>query len=213
MKKSGCDKQTQQEISTLIYRCDTKKVRRDEYGPFVSWHELKSTQMFCGVGGDLWRQLWVWTSMKDEDLPTCSLILRSSSMRYKVRAALSSVRGSTNTAGSTKPAGKNRRADVNTGMEAARGMTEVWEMKAAGERKKINTFKCVCESLLSLMYLQFIPHVQRLRIAARVCAVFSRQPVIKVVVMLYHRSEQISNFWKHARANKVCSVTLHSLTD
>lgn len=108
---------------------------------------------------------------------------------------------------------KNRRADVNTGMEAARGMTEVWEMKAAGERKKINTFKCVCESLLSLMYLQFIPHVQRLRIAARVCAVFSRQPVIKVVVMLYHRSEQISNFWKHARANKVCSVTLRSLTD
>lgn len=46
--------------------------------------------------------------MKDEDLPTCSLILRSSSMRYKVRAALSSVRGSTNTAGSTKPAGKKQ---------------------------------------------------------------------------------------------------------
>lgn len=86
-------------------------------------------------------------------------------------------------------------------------------MKAAGERKKINTFKCVCESLLSLMYLQFIPHVQRLRIAARVCAVFSRQPVITVEVMLYHRSEQISNFWKHARANKVCSMTLRSLTD
>ena len=85
-------------------------------------------------------------------------------------------------------------------------------MKAAGERKKINKFKCVCESLLSLMYLQFIPHVQRFKIAARVCAVFTRQPVIKVV-MLYHRSEQISNFWKCARANKVCSVTLHSLTD
>lgn len=36
---------------------------------------------------------------------TCSLILRSSSMRYRVRAARSSVRGSTSTAGSTRPAG------------------------------------------------------------------------------------------------------------
>lgn len=73
--------------------------------------------------------------------PTCSLILRSSSMRYKVRAALSSVRGSTNTAGSTKPwrgereGGKCQRKMKRRGEEKEGGRNSE-QLHGDGERQE-----------------------------------------------------------------------------
>lgn len=68
-------------------------------------------------------------------LPTCSLILRSNSIRYKVRAALSSVRGSTNTVGSTSPGKNDRDTQIwHGGIERHEGGMSDKESEIKGQR-------------------------------------------------------------------------------
>lgn len=67
---------------------------------------ISTTSMWHGDDRTHWN-----IGMMRKPRQTCSLILRSSSMRYKVRAAFSSVRGSTLRPGSTSP-GEQGAAEV-----------------------------------------------------------------------------------------------------